>query len=266
MGRCPIMVAGFRLIPILGATSLSATPLYLADSASHLLRVDVATAQVEGVFDAGVQFTDIAFAPAGQLYGITADYLYEIDPTTGWSNLIGPHGFGGLGGSYGLDSLAFGSNSVLYAAGNDILISIDPLTGAGTRVGSLSGHRSAGDLAIDSKGRLVMTTDVGWLVEVDTDRGGVFPLGRLPYSDIYALATDPDGTLYGLRSTNQILRIDSDTGHVAALGTLHANTLIGRAWGASFPVVHLPEPATVLLLILGTSVASLARRKSLTAA
>ena len=80
MGRCPSVVAGFCLIPVLGTTIVSAAPLYLADSASHLLRVDVATAQVEEVFDAGVQFTDIAFAPTGQLYGVTTTYLYEIDP------------------------------------------------------------------------------------------------------------------------------------------------------------------------------------------
>ena len=266
MGRRPIMVAGFCLIPILAATNVSATPLYLADSASHLLRVDVATAQVEEVFDAGVQFTDIAFGSTGQLYGVTAAYLYEIDPTTGWSTLIGSHGFGGPNSSYGIDSLAFGSNGVLYAAGNNILISIDTMTGAGTKIGSLSGHRSAGDLATDSKGRLLMTTDLGGIVEINTDRGGAATLGYLPYNDVYALATDANGTLYGLRSTNQILQIDPDKGLVVGLGTLHASRLIGRAWGASFPVVRLPEPATVLLLILGTSVASLARRKKLTAA
>ncbi len=266
MSRCPYVLAGFCLIAILGATIASATPLYLADSASHLLRVDVATAQVEEVFDAGVQFTDIAFAPSGELYGVTSAYLYEIDPTTGWSTLIGSHGFGGPSSSYGIDSLVFGPDGVLYAAGNNILISIDTLTGVGTRIGSLSGHWSAGDLAVDDEGRLLMTTDLGDLVELNTEHGGATLLGRLPYNDIYALATDADGTLYGLRSTNQILQINPDEASVVSLGTLHANRLIGRAWGASFALASLPEPATALLLILGLPIAGLGRRKKLIAA
>jgi hypothetical protein len=253
-----MVAVALALTPL--AVPAVAVPLYVTDSANHLLKVDVATAQVEDVVSIGAQLTDIAFAPTGRLYGITRDYLYEIDPTDGWSTLVGPHGFGGLFNPYGLDSLAFGADGVLYAAGNNILISIDTHTGVGTKVGSLSGHLSAGDLAVDSNGRLLLTTDSGLLVQLDPDQGGASVLGRLPCNDIYAMATDEDGTLYGIRSTNQILRINPDTCAVVAMGTLHANTLIGRAWGAAFQVVNLPEPATALLLVLCIAGITSARR------
>lgn len=258
MSLSQMAIAGLVLLPL--SIPASAAPLYVADSASHLLKVDVATAQTEEVFAVGAQLTDIAFSSTDRLYGITRDYLYEINPTDGWSRLVGPHGYGGLFNPYGLDSLAFGADGVLYAAGNNILVSIDTQTGTGTRIGSLSGHLSAGDLAVDNRGRLLLTTDSGSLVEVDPNGGGASVLGRLPYNDIYAMATEADGTLYGIRSTNQILRIDPDTCAVAAMGVLHANTLIGRAWGAAFPVAQLPEPATALLLVLCASTITHTRR------
>ncbi|MCK4658094.1 MAG: hypothetical protein KAV82_01105 [Phycisphaerae bacterium] len=136
---------------------------------------------------------------------------------------------------------------------------VDTETGSGTTVGTLSGYRSAGDLTADAQGRLLLTTDAGMLVEVDRDVGGALPIGSLPYTDIFAFATTAEGTLYGVRSTNEIVTVDADTGQATITETLEGDFLLARAWGASFPSQHVPEPAT-LIFALFSAVLLIARR------
>ena len=234
------------------AATLAIGPMYIADSANNLFTVDVVTGHADRIGGLRAQFADIAFSPSGRLYGITTTYLYEIDPSDAWSTLIGPHGYGGAGSPYGLDSLTFTADGALYAAGNDILVRIDPATGAGTTVGALSGYRSAGDLAVDTSGRLLLSTDAGVLVEARPDGSGATAVGSLPYNDIWALAGAADGTLYGVRSTNDIVAVDSHTGHATAVSALHSDSLIGRAWGGGFPdQFAMPEPSTLAIGLAG---------------
>jgi len=238
----------------------TSVPMYVCDSANNVLAVDVSTGDVELVADLTAQLTDIAFSPAGRLYGVSPEYLYEIDLHTSWSTLIGPHGFSGPASGFGIDALTFDRNGVLYAAGNDILIMIDPATGAGTALGTLSGYRSAGDMAVDGMGRLVLSTDNGHLVEVRRNGAGATAIGSIPYDDVFALAGSVDGTLYGVRSTNEIVTLDQDTGRATVTASVHADFLIGQSWGGSFQGQFIPEPATCLLLLTG-GIALIIRRR-----
>jgi hypothetical protein len=247
----------YRYLPlaVLAALGLITAParasnvlMFVNDSANRLLTVDIATWQVDRIGTTDAQLTDIAFAPDGRLLGITASYVYEVDPSDGSSTLIGHHGFGEPGQSAAIDALTFGPDGLLYGAGDDALITIDPATGAGTWVGDLSGHRSAGDLAVDGLGRLLLTTDDGLLVSVDPRQGGAQTVGSLPYTDLFALAGTGDGSLYGIRSTNEVMQIDPNTGQATPIAQLEGNFLLGYAWGASFPI---PEPATWLLGLSG---------------
>lgn len=242
------------------ATSLAGPQMFVSDSANTLWRVALDTGQADVVGETNGLFSDLAFTPDGGLYGVTFDYLYEVDPQTAWSTLIGRHGFGGPTIDYGIDSLVADSNGTLYAAGHDILITIDPSTGQGTRLGSLGGHRSAGDLTFDDLGRLLMPTDRGLLVEVLLDGSGANVVGSLGYRDIYAIGTIDDGTIYGIRGNNQIVTIDPNTAAVQLGPYLHADQLIGRAWGGSVPNVHFPEPATAALLLVGAVILTRYRR------
>lgn len=54
------------------------TLLYVCDEVSVLGTVDVATGNVTVIGSMGVVMTDIAFAPNGDLYGVTYDALYKI--------------------------------------------------------------------------------------------------------------------------------------------------------------------------------------------
>ena len=239
-----------------------ASPLmYVNDSANRLLTVDLSTGHAERLGTTDAQLTDIAFSPTGRLYGVTSTYVYEIDPADGSSTLLGPHGFGGPGQAGGIDSLTFTADGKLYAAGDNVLIRIDPVTGVGTRVGALSGYRSAGDLAVDLQGRLLLTTDAGTLVQVDCLNGGAAPIGSLPFQDIYACSGSLDGTLYGLRPNNQIVTINPQTGQSTAVGSVYGDFLLGKPWGASVPNQFIPECSTLLFFLCGA--AMLMPRRSL---
>lgn len=233
----------------------STEPMYVIDSANHLMMVDVTTGQAELASGTMAHFTDIAFDPEGRLFGVTSRYLYEIEPESGWSRLVGHHGFAEPPGVYGIDALTFGWDGLLYAAGHDILITIDPETAVGAVLGDLSGYRSAGDMAVDASGRLLLTTDAGDLVEVFPDGSGARRIGSLGYDDVWAFAGNGDGGLYGIRSTNEIVSVDGITGTATPITYLTADFMIGRAYGGSFPDrAFVPEPATLLLLLTGLSV------------
>lgn len=237
----------------------AATVLYVATSTHQLLNVEPTSGEVELVGTTSAQFTDIAFDQQGRLFGVTSSYLYEIDPRTAQCTLIGDHGYGWPGLAKGIDSLVFGPDGVLYAAGDNVLITLNPQTAVARRVGGLSGYRSAGDLAFNAAGRLLLTTDAGVLVEVDPVWAGAQPVGDLPYGDIFAMAADEAGTLYGVRANNDVVTISSDAGEATVLSSLRAGFLLGSAWGAA--IIQAPEPSTVLSSILITLLIG-RRRKS----
>ena len=224
--------------------------MYIADAANNLVLFDPSTRVGEYVGSMGAQYTDIAFAPNGRLYGVTTTLLYEIDPTDGWSTLIGSMTLSVPEATGTTDALAFGPDGVLYGAGNDVLISIDPATAATTVIGDLSGFRSAGDLAFTSDGRMLLTSDTGMLVEVDYTNGGATAIGALPFDDVYALGTDPDGAIYGVRAGHELLTIDPLSGAATSLGKLETDFLMGWAWGGSIPSTHAPETCTLVYLAI----------------
>jgi hypothetical protein len=105
-------------------------------------------------------------------------------------------------------------------------------------------------LTFDPQGRLLLTTDEGMLVNVHMDGSGAEAIGSLPYTDIYGLGMTQGGEIFGIRGTNQLVTIDASTGRASAGASLSADFLIGRAWGATFPVHHVPEPATLAVFTL----------------
>ncbi len=248
----------------------TAVPMLVVDDERQLIAVDVGTGEAQLIGTAAAWFSDLAFSPSNELYAVNNRQLWTLDwrvyPPALHGSLIGYHGFGVLEGGYQIDALTFGDDGVLYAAGDDILISIDTTTAQGTRIGSLSGYRSAGDLAFDAMGRLLMTTDVGALIEVHTDGTGATYIGDLTCDggvcdDVYALDTADDGALYGIRATNDIVMIDPVTGATTPLSVLDAGVPVGAVWGGSFPDHYVPEPTTLLLALTGAAVVLCRRRK-----
>ena len=149
--------------------------------------------------------------PAGRLFGTAyqgsngiAD-LYQIDPTTGGSTVIGSTGFERVGGIdfdpltgqlYGFGERDDGSNE-------QVLITIDPTTGAGTEVGPTNipntGSLAPTDLSFRSDGTLFAFTDgPEQLHTLDLMTGAATLVGNVdPFDGVgNAIAFDPTDLLF----------------------------------------------------------------------
>src|SRR5262245_19195806 len=151
---------------VLNTASASAGPImHVHDAAGVLGTLDVATGTVTVIGNMGVTMTDIAFDPAGNLFGLSFSSLYSINPTTAAVTLIGDHGI--LGGN----ALVFASNGTLYGAGFQTtnLFTINPSTGVSSVVGNM-GFSSGGDLAFNG-GNFFLASTSTQLIQVNPSTG-----------------------------------------------------------------------------------------------
>jgi len=186
--------------------------LYIHDSRRALAQVDVRTGNLVGLSNLGRTLTDIAFSPAGELYGMDFSTLFRIDLATGSLSTVGSHGVPGG------NALVFSAEGELYAAGNSStsLYQLDPITGTGTVIGD-TGVSSSGDLAfyqgelyLSGFGVFGATSDV--LVKLQLTPTVVpVTVGEIGFQAVFGLATAADGKLYGTAGT-VVLEIDPATG------------------------------------------------------
>ncbi len=220
--------------------------LWGQDSFNNLYTVDVATREATLVSTPSVLFWDIAFDAEGNLFGVSNNgSLYTIDPPTGSTTLIGSTG-------RTTNSLVFGVDGSLWAAGTGALYELDIETGEATLAVDLGPFASAGDLAFDTSGNLVLSTSQRSLIRIDTDLQSYQVMGDLGFFDIFGLARSEDGSMFGITSSNQLLTVNPSTGTSTSLGIITAlDFTIGETFGSSFTSEAIPEPATFALLAVG---------------
>ena len=221
----------------------SGRALYIHDAVGQLATLDVVTGTVSVVGNMGVTMTDIAFAPAGNLYGLSFTHLYRIDSRTAQPVGIGPHGI-----REG-NALVFGADGTLYAAGNltSNLYTLQPNTGAATLVGNM-GYHSAGDLAFVGS-ELFLTSTSDQLIHVDLNNGANgTAIGSVGYSNVFGLALADNGILYGLSGT-RLLAIDPATGSGTAVHNFGGQGFT-QSYGAGFLTEAGAEPAGVHIVTL----------------
>jgi hypothetical protein len=243
-----------------GATFAAAPTLWVADVDGRLGTVDLASKQVTVIGDMGHVMTDIAFDPAGKLFGVGFLGLYRIDPQTAASTLVGD-----LGGSF--NSLVFDAAGRLYTAGN-ALYSVNPSTGAASLIGKGGyGYASSGDLAFVG-GKLYLSSSASAkdsLVQLNAANGVGTRIGSIGYNYVYGLATDNNVDLYGMSDT-RVLDINPATGAGTTLFDYRGHGL-GMAYGTAFlteAAAPVPEPQTYAMILSGLAmIAFVARRRSL---
>src|SRR3989338_781152 len=137
---------------------LQAGVFMVGDENGVLWKGDPASGASEQVGDMGVVMTDIAFAPWGELYGVSFTDLYRINPFTATViEQVGPVGISGQ-----VNALEFDSAGKLYVASMQSwsqgeLGVINLATRQTTVVGSI-GYPSDGDLAAVPDGTLLLSS------------------------------------------------------------------------------------------------------------
>jgi len=204
------------------------------------------------------------FAAEGE--GNVAGNLYEVDPSTGATTMVGPIGFAVTGMAFAADGTLYGITPIgggVAAAGTPYLIRIDTSTGAGTPVGTLTDSTPADHGLADCTfvgGRLLGLTvpanpiDARKAAEVDVATAAVTSLGGgVVGGGGLAMAADAMGTLYAIGTsgaTRTLYTVDPLTGAPTAgpvvTGLMFeainsATFLDGRlygvdaSWGAALP-------------------------------
>ena len=219
--------------------------LYGADGSSALFRIDPVSGVPGRIGATGVKaLTDIAFTPAGKLYGISFSRFYRLNPRTGHATPIG-NGIG-MGSVNALASDARGRLYVASTAGMFGTVNAD--TGRGTVVGSYGpGLGSSGDLVFSPDGRLFATAKRSGrevLLRVNPATGVASVRGHLGLTDVYGLAFGPGGKLLGAAQGNSpspiLVSIDPVTGRTRAIGAI---TNAQGMWGLATRTQSTSTPA-----------------------
>ena len=274
-------------------TSAFAVPIYVVDDyrfpwggySSKIVVMDSEAPHNETILNAGTgkKMTDIAITPSGsRLYTITSDggvalYRYDVDDghlLNSW-NL----GIGGTGTGY-KNALVAESETSLLLMSNDKTnlwrINLDAATGNYSSTSNLGniGLYSSGDLAISPDGVLYLSsvdlpnslTAKNRLYKIDLSGSpvatqiGIIHVGPNPLTQIYGLAFDENGVLYGGRGAVGVAE------DVYTISLLNASATFGWTMQCVPPTgingfASVPEPATIALLGLGV-LALLRKRKA----
>jgi len=224
----------------------------VGDEDGVLWQVDPTSSASEQVGDMSVVMTDIAFAPWGELYGVSYTDLYRINPATAAIiEHVGPLGITGYANALEFDNAGRLYVATLQSWSQGELGVIDLVTRQTTVVGNI-GYPSDGDLAAASDGTLLMSSCIiggGLIPQCVNDRlvliDPTITSGRLGtpiglMGSTYTHGMDFVGEeLIGTTLAGQLILIDTTTG-VATLRAVTNPTV--RAYGASFTEVVAPAP------------------------
>ncbi len=194
-------------------------------------------------------------AQASALYGVGYSGptpLYELDQTSGALSSIGPTGSDNIGdltsdtraGSFTLWGMRIASNE---------LVTLDAGTGAISGSVALDSTDRMVSIAFDAvSGRLFGNTSVGFgaafdaLYEINPVTGATTFVGRILFNNVFALAFDQAGTLFGVSdSTDELISISTTTGNGALVGS--------TGLGFAFDIASRPEDGVMFLADSGTS-------------
>jgi hypothetical protein len=194
-------------------------------------------------------------ATASTLYGTAyagLTPLYTLDQGNGALASVGDTGTTDIGdltsdtraGSFTLWGMRIADNE---------LVTLDAATGAVTSTVALDSNDDMVSIAFDAvSGRLYGNTSVGFgaafdaLYEIDPTTGATSFIGRILFENVFALAFDQTGQLFGIAdATDELITISTATGNGALVGSVDTF--------AAFDIASRPEDNVMFLSDSGTS-------------
>ena len=217
----------------------SSTLFYVIDDFNQLAAVDIAKKSVVIIGNTRQWLNDIAFDPSGNLYGVSGDQLFKIDPATAVTTpLAAPLGVNDT------TSLVFKDDGTLYTANTSLCV-VNPITGIAAVIGSGGDqYKSSGDLAFLGDQLYLTSTLNGTedsLTKLNLSGAGT-TVGPIGFVNVYGLATNDDVTLYGF-SGNKVIVINTTTGAGSLFWDFGGMTGLGPINGATFSALA-PVPPT----------------------
>lgn len=200
---------------------------FYAHTGEGLYAIDPFTKTQERIADVPNLF-DIDTHPDGTLYGITATSLHRFDEGSRRWLLVGD--FPEIEDGTGLAIDSFGDAWVTAA---DNVYTVDLTTARATRVGSLGGDfYSSGDCLVNKQDSLYMTSKAfdqpDTLVIIDRNTGRATAIGSVGFTNVFGL-TAGWGSIFGLNSRGEMIRIDPTTGAGELVHTFEGLRWFGAA-------------------------------------
>lgn len=195
-----------------GVVNDTITCSFYAHSGEDLYEVDPFAKTATRLGSGLPNLLDIDTHPDGTLFGITYDGLYRLDTWAGqWVKQ----------GDFGIDvgdpnGLAIDSTGTAFITSEDKIYSADLHTGQARLVGTTGNFYSSGDCVVNKRDTLFMTSknqdqNEDTLVQVSRQDGHGTAVGGVGFKSVYAL-TAAWGTLYGLTSDGELIKINQQTG------------------------------------------------------
>jgi hypothetical protein len=230
--------------------------LGLNDDSSGFWRLSEIDASAEFVAETGYDgVCDLAWHPDGVLYAVTCSGdLFQMEASSGRIAAFGQLPVTGV------NALTVGPDGLLYGASLEgHFFTVDVRARTYTFIASM-GYSSSGDLVFADDGRLFATVRAtsasDLLVEIDPATGAVRPVGHIGFVNVWGLAFDPAGTLYGGANPPslfgyrpQLIRIDTTTGRGTAIGRLPSADSVG---GLTWQYTAIPKPQWPVVFVHGT--------------
>lgn len=275
----------------LGPTASNALTLVMSDAAGNLGAVDVNTGQVGYLHNMGVAYEGLAFDPLGNLYGVTATDLHQIDVIAGTSSSLGAHGIqkpvgmiafphpGVFDPQYDVipaELLVLESDGDIWDIAPDLSvfqIASGQITNAlafGTSDFAVGGFVWDGGWTMSVEGGFtglgVTPGDLNFDYLTDTTTNGIGFLDQMAFDNVTAMATSASSAIvYGVSGTTIF---DTATGAVISdFGGQGLGAPVGAAFatengGRDIPLPTVPLPAALLpMLSVAGFLAYRARRK-----
>lgn len=224
-----------------------------AHSATNLYLVNPRTFEVRAIGVFGFpsdgrdhRMTDIAITGDNQMWGVTYDTLYRVDPGTAVctyvTNLAGGFTFNGL--SF-LPGTSGGAERLVATTREGEVYEIDRTSGAAIHLGSYGGgYGSSGDIVfVYGAGAFATVVDSNlffpteYLARIDPMTGAATIIGPTGSSNTWGIGYW-GGTLYGFTDGGQFATIDVTTG-AATVVSSSAIEWWGAAVSTRAPITHM---------------------------